>query len=144
MKGYELERLFKSDVSINRIYGGMYPRDKLPQVVYKKPIIYIVNTDLSSGKGMHWVCIFIGVNDILEYWDSFGFDIRHREIKKFVTDNSKRYIYNNLVLQPVFSETCGYFCLFYARKKSRGLSMRLILRYFRALRPHYNDSLVCR
>ena len=73
------------------------------------------------------MCVFIGINNIIEYWDSFGFDIRHKEIKQFVTSNSTRYVFNNLVLQPIFSETCGYYCLFFAKQKSRGVSMKAIL-----------------
>ena len=144
MLGHELQSLLLSDVKTKRIFGGIFPRDKLPKTIFKKPIIYIVNTDHSLGTGLHWVCIYVGVNHVIEYWDSFGFDIRHKEIYDFVHFNSIRYVYNNLVLQPLFSETCGYYCVFFAKYKSRGVSMRRILRHFRVERPHYNDFVVKR
>ena len=144
MNGYELETLLLSNVKVKRMFGGIFPRDKLPITIAKKPVIYIVNTDHSRGHGIHWVCIFIGVNNVIEYWDSFGFDIRHKEIHDFVVLNSTRYVFNNLVLQPLFSDTCGYYCLFFAKYKSRGVSMRGILRHFRVERPYYNDFIVKR
>lgn len=144
MKGYTLARMMKSDLRVKQLFRGIYSRDRLPKHVVLKPSIYIINTDHSRGAGLHWVCVYIGSNNIAEYWDSFGLDIQNYEIWKFINDNSSRYIYNDSVLQPVFSETCGYYCLYYAMKKSRGVSMQNITKHFRRLKPYYNDYIVTR
>ena len=142
MNGRDLRELLTSDIHIKRIFKGVYSRDKLPRYRMKKPSLLIVNTDHSKGPGEHWICIFVGINNVIEYWDSFRLDIYHRDIYEFVSLNSKRYTYNNIVLQPLSSETCGLFCFYYAYKRSRGFNLRMILRDFRELRPFYNDNIV--
>ena len=107
MRADDLQQLMLSDSTIQKIFGGIFPRDKLPDTLLKKPIIFIINTDHSRGNGIHWVCVYIGLNGVGEYWDSFGFDIRYKDILTFVNKHCIRYNYNNLVLQPTFSETCG-------------------------------------
>ena len=142
MNGRDLRELLISDVHIKRMFRGIYSRDKLPRYRMKKPSLLIVNTDISEGPGEHWLCIFIGVNNVIEYWDSFGLDIHHPEIYEFVSLNSKRYTFNNVVLQPITSKTCGLYCFYYAFKRCRGFNIRMILKDFRELRPFYNDHLV--
>ena len=107
-----------------------------------RPILFVVNTDRARGPGEHWVCIYLNPTGVGEYFDSYGFPPRHREIKTFLQNNSQRYIYNNLVLQEPFSQTCGYYCVYYAKQKAKGYSLRQILRNFRTLRPYFNDQYV--
>ena len=139
----EIFDLMLSDIHIKRIFGGVFARDQLPKHITNERSIIIVNTDRSSGKGEHWVCIYLNTIDgVGEYFDSFGLPPRSNDIKSFLKNNSNRYTSNNLALQPIISETCGYFCYYYAKRKARGMRMKSILRSFRTLRPHYNNHRV--
>lgn len=146
MMGEEIWYSLASDSRTRHIFGGIFPRDKLPKRrnITRRPRLYVVNTDVSTGRGEHWVCIYLHPTGIAEYFDSYGFPPREREIVSFLRRNSLRYVYNNYVLQGALSQNCGYYCIHYAKRKARGQSMRLILSKFRPNRPHFNDRLVMR
>ena len=143
MRGEELFYFLTTEPRTRRIFAGVFSRDKLPKHrLRKRPLLFVVNTDHSDGPGEHWVCIYLDPFSGAEYFDSFGIPPYHREIITFLCKNSKRYVYNSVVLQGPFSQTCGHYCVYYARKKSLGHTIRQILRDFRILRPHYNDHRV--
>ena len=143
MRGEDIFYLLTTEPRIRRIFAGVFSRDRLPrQCPNVRPILFVVNTDRARGPGEHWVCIYLNPSGVGEYFDSYGFPPYHREIKTFLRKNSRRYVYNNVVLQEPFSQTCGYYCVYYAKKKSRGYSLRQILSHFRTLRPFFNDQYV--
>ena len=144
MNGFELQDLMLSDYKVKRIFYGIFPKDKLPTYIDTKPSIVIINTDNSKGEGKHWVAVFIHPRGVCEYFDSFGLPPIDSEILKFVQRNSYHYKYNKKVLQPLFSDTCGYYCYYFASKKARGYSLKKLLSGFRTLRPFFNDKIVTR
>ena len=95
-------------------FVGVYPCDKMPD--FKPNVSMIINTDTSIGHGEHWLAIYIGSNT-LYFFDSFG-----RDIADF-SDPFKSYmkkmtgVFNikveSRLLQSLFSNTCGYWCIFY-------------------------------
>ena len=139
---FELRRELKKDHKTRAVYGGVLPVDRLPiHRLRRTPRLYIINTDDSSGPGEHWVLVYFK-NSRGIYFDSYGFDVQDFRIKDFLNTNSISYIYNSKHLQGVFSQTCGYFCLYVARRLARGCSFSRILQDFSTLRPYYNDRLV--
>ena len=127
MNSKEIFHLMCSDKHIKRIFYGVFPRDKLPKKIYKKPGIFIINTDSSDKIGEHWVAIYLDVNGRSEYFDSFGLPPRSTDIKNFFKKNSNFCKYNTQILQPVFSDTCGYFVFYYAYRKAKGFKMNNIV-----------------
>ena len=92
MNGRDLRELLTSDIHIKRIFKGVYSRDKLPRYRMKKPSLLIVNTDHSKGPGEHWICIFVGINNVIEYWDSFEYGgkyLQDRDIPLMTFDQLK-------------------------------------------------------
>ena len=57
MNSKEIFHLMFSDHHIKKIFYGVFPRDKLPKKIYKKPGIFTINTDSSDKIGEHWVAI---------------------------------------------------------------------------------------
>lgn len=140
MNSEEINALMLSDIHVKRIFKGVFPRDCLPSHINGERSILIVNTDHSKGQGEHWVCIYLNtVEGVSEYFDSFGLPPRTKDVESFIKNNSLKYTYNNIVLQPIVSDTCGYFCYYYAKRKARGMNMRSILRHLRSTRPYYNN-----
>ena len=93
---------------------GIYPCDRLP--VIRSNVSMIINTDISSGPGEHWIAVYVGRNT-LYFFDSIG-----RVIDEFSNpfrDHIKTFSDNFIVkdesklLQNPFSNTCGYWCIFY-------------------------------
>ena len=46
--------------------------DQLPRIIRFFPCRFIVNTDISSRPGRHWVAFFIRDDNVVEFFDSNG------------------------------------------------------------------------
>ena len=62
-------------------YKGSYAQDEMFQL---KPGMYIINTDLRTGPGIHWISLFLTKKTAF-FYDSFA-----RDIKKLVPHLIKR------------------------------------------------------
>ena len=69
---------------------------------------YVINLDDSVG-GTHWVVMNIR-SDIIEYFDSFGFNCQE-EIIRVSNRLNLNYVYNSTQYQDLLSVLCGYYCL---------------------------------
>lgn len=113
-------------------FVGTFPRDRLPKYV-GSPSACVINTDLSSAPGAHWVAIYIDEFGDGEYYDSFGLPPQHKEIVEFLDRNCfNRWSYNNQIIQEMSPEslTCGNYCVLIIDLRSRGISFCNLLRMF--------------
>ena len=39
-------------------FAGVYATDQLPRTVDERPRLYVVNTDVAAGWGLHWVAFY--------------------------------------------------------------------------------------
>lgn len=111
-------------------FAGCFPRDELP-TIKKHPTSLIINTHPASKPGEHWVAAFIG--DTTEYFDSYGLPPHHKEIVKFLEDNSVdgNIRMNHVTLQtPGYSMTCGHYAALFIVFKSRGHDFEEMLSLF--------------
>lgn len=81
-------------------------RDNLPKKPYKNEC-GIVNLDITTGPGTHWVAYFKS-NSNIEYFDSFGNLKPPREIMRYLGSNIN---YNYITYQKYDSVICGHLCL---------------------------------
>ena len=130
---------------LRKHYGSVCPRDQLPTYipVEERPRFYIVNTDPKCKPGKHWVLIFIGIRKV-EFYDSLGRlpSFYHRSLKHFMLINGQSYTCLNVRLQSLVSKNCGQFCLYFAKLKCLGMSMRQIIRIFRGKSYCYNENVI--
>ena len=59
----------------SKAFRGVYPVDLIKDInlLKKKPSSAIINTDVASGKGLHWVGVFCDpIKRTFEYYDPFG------------------------------------------------------------------------
>jgi hypothetical protein len=93
----------------------------------------VVNTDISSGSGIHWFAVFIDFDSTpitIEYFNSSGYDIKNKEFKLFfinlANDISLKVRPCNFVkvsdIQHQNSSTsnCGVYALYYIWKRLGG------------------------
>lgn len=142
MNAQQIYSVLMSDVCARRVFQGVYPRDRLPRVV-RHPSIFIINTDASSGPGLHWVAVSFNHFGYCEYFDSFGVPPVHSDIVDFMHRNSYHpYTYNQRFLQDLTSSACGLYVIYYVLMKSRGQSLRHILWSFSSRSQWMNDKKV--
>jgi len=141
MNSNDIIRIIMSNKRASRMFKGVYPRDKLPTKIDKRSRrVYIINTDSSDKKGEHWVAVNFNPNGIAEYFDSFGFSPTHSEIKEFITNNSRSWVYNRRLLQNLISSYCGFYVVYFVFMKSRGASLHQLLGVFDAHNLQANDN----
>lgn len=133
MLGENIQRVLTRDVFTKHMYKGVFSRDLIPRVL-NSPYCIVINTDLSTGRGIHWVAVY-GDEHSVEFFDSFGFPPEQYEIKIGCD------LTNQKILQCTNSQTCGYYCLYYLLFRCRGYPMSQIISWF-TNDCTYNDILV--
>lgn len=121
------------DVCARRYYGDVLAVDMLPNVpVDTNRRIFIVNTDVHTGPGDHWVLFYLPPHSPGEFFDSTGQDLTvyHPQMNHFMYLNKREYVYNEKRLQSRMASTCGHYCLYYAIHRCRGVSQDSIINSF--------------
>lgn len=87
-------------------------RDNLDEQQYVNNGFYIINTEPSTaGTGTHWACLYL--NKLTSfYFCSFG-SPPPTDVVSYVKNYSKHFKNNNLIIQNIKSDNCGYFCIGY-------------------------------
>lgn len=142
MNTAEIIKLLSNNNTTKNCFRGVYPIDTLPNRVYKKPASFVVNTDPSYLPGTHWVAVFFPVRGHAEFFDSFGRPPFDKRFKKFLSNNSTKYIYNRVKLQDNYSLMCGKYCCVYLSDRCSGNSMKSFVNRFINNMPQLNDQLV--
>ena len=109
---------------------GVYPLDRLPRRKLKSlHAIVVFNSVPSTSPGMHWCCMYIKENSVLQFFDSYGMEPKFygEHILCFIKRNSVSIEYSNLKVQEYNSVQCGKFVLFFAFWRSRSVPMQRIM-----------------
>jgi len=119
----------------NKYFDGIYSSDTLKEIE-EKPSLIICNTDPSNKPGEHWILFFFSKNSV-DFYDSLGREITY--YGNVFIDFVKNFAYDCKQCtdrtQPIKSDLCGQYCLYYAFKKCNGLSMEKIINNI----PHHDD-----
>lgn len=89
---------------------GVCQRDKLCELPYVNNGFYIINTQPSTqGYGKHWQCLYLNKQTSF-YFCSFG-NPPPTDVVHYCRNYSKHLKNNNLIIQNIKSDNCGYFCI---------------------------------
>ena len=128
MDNVQLENIILADPISSKYFRGIYPADALPSLddLELREGYVVMNTDVSSGLGLHWTVIYRNRGGSFEFWDSIGHppEFYGRFFKNFF--KAKEYTYATKAVQGA-NYTCGPFCIYYAYLKCRGYSLDDIL-----------------
>lgn len=128
-------------LKFNQRFDGVFPADMIPE---RLPIGHavIVNTDVASEPGQHWVALFATADREGEYFDSFGRPPFVRAVTTWCDTHFFRgYIHSSVVLQHPLSTSCGKFCIEFVKHRTRGVSFEDFILDFSS-RLHENEELV--
>ena len=116
MNTQQINAILRNDYMTRRLFKGVYPIDMLPQSCEG---MYVINTDEHYRPGEHWIAVYNN-----EYFDSFGFPPLDVRIRHFM---GSTIIHNNIPLQQMLSNACGFYCVYYLLERARGRSMEDII-----------------
>ena len=111
----------------NKYFDGIYSSDTLKEIK-ERPDLIICNTDPSNKPGEHWVLFFFNQNSV-DFFYSLGRDIKYygSVFLDFIVNFVSNYQQCLKRTQPVNSDLCGQYCLYYAYAKCNGFSMEEII-----------------
>ena len=123
-------------------FCGVFAYDKFlnEEVVEKNKCYYIVNTDPSWKKGIHWL-LFYKSEQTLYFFDSLGYCLKHYPelSEKF---EGFQIIENHFRTQSINSRACGMFCLYVAIKLYNHCKYKKILLEFSKTDYYCNELMV--
>jgi hypothetical protein len=97
---------------------GVFARDELPRFLL--PGGYVLNSDVRSSGGVHWLALFVTDEGAVEFMDSLG---KHPTTYHFHMKTS----YSTRRLQPLNSILCGMYVLYYLYWRTRDVPMHTII-----------------
>jgi len=114
MLSTEFFKIFESFPNFKASFLGCFSADNLPKKI-KTNCFCIINTDISTGAGIHWYVIFRYSYRTLELFDSLGVD---ESKKDFIKQNLKisgvkEVEYNSTQFQKNDTDTCGHFVIYF-------------------------------
>ena len=114
MESSEFAFYFSNFPTLLKLFDGVYSFDKIPTQIKLHHFI-ICNTDISSGSGKHWFCVFRSNKKFLECFDSLGFDDTKKQslINACTFKNISEIKINSTPVQLSTSDTCGKFCVMF-------------------------------
>ena len=103
-----------------RDFHGFYSRDELKDIPLKKGF-YIINYDTRDGRGTHWAVLEMQTAKKGFYASSFG-----DPPLEALNSTKVNISYNNIDVQSLSSQMCGYFCIAYMLLRNRGVPFKQI------------------
>jgi hypothetical protein len=125
MNTFQLETLLLDDARSARYFRGVFAADAFAEV-YEKTVkrfptsLFVVNTDVSSQPGTHWVCVW-NEGERTWFFDPFGAPAElYPTIYPSLSEREP--ISSAFQLQAVDTDVCGDYCYLYGVAVTRGVS----------------------
>ena len=143
MDGQDIYKIIKKDSKLRKHFMGVYPFESLPVKKMVEKQCFIFNNNISSVKREgHWLALHKTNEQTIEFYDSFGFPPEfYGLIKKYPVLKNYTMVYHNKDLQPIASETCGLYCIYFISMRARGHKFTNILSGF-SQNKEINDNIV--
>lgn len=138
MDSRQLDRALLGNPITRQYHRGVFPADKISKLD-PLPGCCIINTDVSSKDGSHWIAAFQEQADHVETFDSFGKSFSFYKINYF---DLYRVVKQTHQLQADTSTVCGQYCLFFLLRRCSGEKYKDIVHLFTE-NQHSNDEMVC-
>lgn len=144
MNTSQLECCIDCDMLLKRYVAGVFPIDRLPNDFVKYPSGFIVNTDVHSKAGTHWLSLYIERNGRVEFFDSYGKPPSYYNncLTEWINRHSLVIRNNHRRIQGDFSNVCGIYCLHYLHQRRAGRSMEEIVHHFSDTNYRENDQFI--
>ena len=135
----QLQSIINSDSRTCHQFLGVFAADLIPQNMSGNTMATVNCCNHNMG-GEHWIALFMNNNGCLEFFDSYALSPNTYNLKSKLPKTSQ-IVCNKKRIQGMFTEVCGYYCLYYIYFKARGYQMGVITEKFSNDFPH-NDNYV--
>ena len=106
----EIEDLLQTSIN----FLGYFPLDELPPFPQRLPSSIIVNTDISTERGDHWLALVLEEDECF-YFDSFGLPILEETLIRYLKPYYNLVTYSDVCIQHIESDKCGEFCILFIK-----------------------------
>jgi hypothetical protein len=142
MNAAVLTHVLSTNSYTDTLFQGFFTPDTDLPKKFKKPALFVLNTDESEGPGEHWCIVFLWNKNMCEFFDSYGMSPSLYKFDSILLKYANRLIFNEFRVQGS-QPTCGHHCLFYAINRCMGKSRENILeQMYSASDLAKNDRLV--
>lgn len=149
MYASELVDIIESNTCLKKVFGGIFPKDKLPNLTtceLNTDQAIIINSAPSSSIGEHWLLAYYRKNPKNAVWfDTFGNKPSYygKEVADWFSKQTEyEEVFNSFVIQSAVSPYCGLFVLFFMYYLARGFQLKKIVKKFSILNLTVNDTIV--
>ena len=120
--------------------------DELPAHVGVRPRTFIVNTDTCDRGRSHWVAFPFPLVGLAEFFDSLGSapETYYHRFSNVLIVNGPQYYYCSSRIQPDDIDTCGLYCLYYFKRRHRGMELPHIVNNFSTVDLKGNEDKILR
>jgi hypothetical protein len=141
MNTAEIECILRRTLEpLDVLFAGVFAADTIPNVrVF--PACFVVNTDVASKPGEHWVACYAKSRGEVEFFDSYGMPVGAYPHIRLPNKVTKR---NTVSLQAISSNACGHFCIYYICSRAQGTPLSSIITHLSSLNSAQRDKLVRR
>lgn len=105
-------------------FVGVFMRDQL-NFEFKDNTCLVLNSDISSGKGEHWMCLF-SKDGVSYYFDSYGLE-PPVEVLEYCKNKMRLYNTYQIQLDDIIQILCGHYCVYVLYKLYNGNDFDSIL-----------------
>ena len=118
MNSRQLCWILSGDKFTKLSFGGVYAINEMKSIkTVSYPSSFVIYLNLNYKSGSHWVAVYFDKNGVGEHFDLFACYPPH-EIVHFPCSDAKRWQYNHMQVQELYTMTCGQFVAFYIYQKS--------------------------
>jgi len=142
MDELELEQCLSTHSKTKNHFRGVHARDELCTKIPAAGDLFIVNTDLRSESGTHWLLCYFTNDGSALYFDSYGVQPFYPEIEEFLRCKKDTYMYNKQRLQADTSNVCGHYVAYVGSQLCAGRDLPSIRKPFSSNNYVDNDKLV--
>ena len=126
LTNFQIQNVFDNSPYAKQFHG-CFSRDTLPKKI--KNGAYIINLDVSTGAGSHWVSLFSSPKQVI-YFDPFGIDPSDEIVKFMKSANNKNIMYSTIDLQNFDAESCAYWSILFIESMLETDDFNSFIKYF--------------
>jgi hypothetical protein len=104
---------------------GVFMRDELSKIKFSNNECLILNSDVSSGSGIHWMCLF-SKDGVTFYFDSYGLS-PPLEVLEYCKNKIRFYSTYSIQQDDKVEILCGHYSVYILYKLYNGFDFKDIL-----------------